>query len=141
MPYGTWEVLREGSDCAILAVGVMCERAVAAAELLAAEGLDVTVINCRFIKPLDHSMLEDLVDKHRLLVTVEDGTMVNGFGAHVSSVVQCLASDVRVVVVGVPDGTYEHASRAQQLSDVGLTGEGIADTVRSRAAQESLSTA
>ena len=119
----------------------MCERAVAAAELLAAEGLDVTVVNCRFIKPLDMVMLGDLVDSHRLLVTVEDGTVVNGFGAYVCSVVEGLASEVRVVAVGVPDGTYEHASRGQQLAEVGLTGEGIANTVRAWAAEESLSTA
>ncbi len=119
----------------------MCAPAVAAAELLAKEGLDVTVVNCRFIKPLDEAMLGDLVGTHRLLVTVEDGTAVNGFGAYVSSVVECLASEVRVVVVGVPDDTYEHASRGQQLAEVGLTAEGIADTVRARAAQESLSTA
>ncbi len=141
VPYGTWEMLREGSDCAVLAVGVMCEPAMAAAELLAAEGLDVSVVNCRFLKPLDENMLRDLIDTHRLLVTVEDGTVVNGFGAHLSSIVQRLASDVRVVVVGVPDATYEHAARAQQLAEVGLTGEGIADTVRAWAAQESLSTA
>ncbi len=139
--YGSWEVLRVGSDCAILAVGVMCERAVAAADLLASDGLDVSVVNCRFIKPLDEAMLRELLGSHRLVVTVEDGTVVNGFGAYVSSVVERMTSDARVVVVGVPDGTYEHAPRAQQLAEVGLTGEGIAQTVRALAAEESLSTA
>ena len=139
--YGTWEVLREGKDCAILAVGVMCRPAVEAAELLEADGLDVSVINCRFIKPIDHALLATLVENHRLLVTVEDGTKVNGFGAYVSSIVHDLTADVRVDVMGVPDRTYEHAPRARQLEWVGLTAEGIADCVRARAAEKSLSTA
>ena len=139
--YGTWEVLRDGKDCAILAVGVMCQPAMGAAELLKAEGLDVSVINCRFIKPIDRTLLESTVQDHRLLVTVEDGTVVNGFGAHVSSVVHGMAADVRVDVMGVPDNTYEHAARGRQLEWVGLTAEGIANNVRARAAETSLSTA
>ena len=139
--YGTWEVLREGKDCAILAVGVMCQPAVEAAELLEADDLDVSVINCRFIKPIDHPMLATIVENHKLLVTVEDGTKVNGFGAYVSSIVHDLTADVRVDVMGVPDRTYEHAARGRQLEWVGLTAEGIADNVRARAAEKSLSTA
>ncbi len=138
IPYGTWELLREGRDCAILATGVMCEPAMAAAELLDADGFDVSVMNCRFFKPLDMVMLEALLSSHRLLVTVEDATVVNGFGAYVAAMVERLAPDVRVAVVGAADRTYEHASRAQQLAEVGLTGEGIADKLRAWAAEESL---
>jgi len=139
VPYGTWEVLRKGKDCALLAVGVMCQPALAAAEALAAEGLDVTVVNCRFLKPMDREVLDALVREHRLLVSVEDGTVVNGFGATLAAVVQATAPEVRVVTLGVPDRTYEHAPRAQQLDEVGLTGSGIAARVRALAAEESLS--
>jgi len=139
VPYGTWEVLRKGKDCALLAVGVMCQPALAAAEALAADGLDVTVVNCRFLKPMDREVLDALVHDHRLLVTVEDGTVVNGFGAALAAVVQTTAPEVRVVTLGVPDRTYEHAPRAQQLDEVGLTGSGIAARVRALAAEESLS--
>ncbi len=139
VPYGTWEVLRKGKDCAILAVGVLCQPALGAAELLAAEGLDVAVINCRFLKPMDRAMLDALVRDHRLLVTVEDGTVVNGFGASVAAVTQTTAPEVRVVTLGVPDRTYEHAPRAQQLEEVGLTAQGIAARIRALAAEESLS--
>ena len=137
IPYGTWEVLRPGKECAILAVGVMCPLALEAAGMLAADGFDVSVVNCRFIKPLDRAMLETLVRDHRILVTVEDGTAVNGFGAYLSTVVAEIAPDVRVVVMGAEDRTYEHASRQAQLAEVGLTGRGIADRVRVAAAQES----
>ena len=137
IPYGTWEVLRQGKDCAILAVGVMCQPAMEAAGLLAADGLDPTVVNCRFLKPMDHAMLEQLVRDHRVLVTVEDGVRVNGFGASLAVVVEELAPQARVVVLGAEDRTYEHASRAAQLAEVGLTGRGIADRVRVAAAEES----
>jgi 1-deoxy-D-xylulose-5-phosphate synthase len=139
VPYGSWEVLRKGKDCALLAVGVMCQPALAAADALAAEGLDVTVVNCRFLKPMDREVLDAVMREHRLLVSVEDGAVVNGFGAALAAVVQTTAPEVRVVTLGVPDRTYEHAPRAQQLAEVGLTGPGIAARVRALAAEESLS--
>jgi len=138
VPYGTWELLRKGKDCAILAVGVMCKPALDAADALAADGIAATVVNARFLKPMDREMLEGLYHSHKLLVTVEDGTVVNGFGAALAALVQTTAPDVRVVALGVPDRTYEHAPRAQQLADVGLTGEGIAARIRALAAEESL---
>jgi len=137
IPYGTWEILRKGKDCAILAVGVMCKPA-----MEAAEALNATLVNARFLKPMDREMLDAVVRDHKLLVTVEDGTVVNGFGAALAAVVQTTAppSDVRVVALGVPDRTYEHAPRAQQLEEVGLTGAGIAARIRALAAEESLTT-
>ncbi len=118
IPYGTWEILRRGKEC----------------------GLDVTVVNARFLKPMDRETLDALARDHKLLVTVEDGTVVNGFGAAVAALVQTTAPDQRVVALGVPDRTYEHAPRAQQLADVGLTGAGIAARIRALAAEESLTT-
>jgi 1-deoxy-D-xylulose-5-phosphate synthase len=138
VPYGSWELLRQGKECALLAVGVMCQPALAAAEALAADGLDVTVVNCRFVKPIDRAVLAALVRDHRLLVPVEDGTVGNGFGAYVAGLVAMLAPEVRVVPLGVPDGPYEHAPRAQQLAAVGLTGPGIAARIRALAAEDSL---
>jgi 1-deoxy-D-xylulose-5-phosphate synthase len=136
--YGTWELLRKGRECALLAVGAMCQPALAAAEQLTAEGLDVTVVNCRFVKPVDRELLDTLLRDHRLLVTVEDATVTNGFGAHLAGLVQTIAPETRVVPLGVPDATYEHAPRAQQLAQVGLTGSGIAARVRALAAEASL---
>ena len=141
VPYGSWDMLRQGRDCAILAVGVMCEPAIAAADLLAKTGLDVSVVNCRFLKPMDLATLEAVLREHRVLVTVEDGTRVNGFGAAVAAHVAEVAPDVRVGVLGVPDRTWEHAARAAQLAAAGLTPEGIADKVRQLAQRESFSPA
>jgi 1-deoxy-D-xylulose-5-phosphate synthase len=139
LPYGTWELLRQGRECAILAVGVMCAPALDAAELLRAEGLDVSVVSCRFLKPLDRAMLELLVRDHRVLVTVEDGVAVNGFGATVATQVGELAPEVRVGVLGAADRTWEHASRSAQLAEAGLDAPSIAAKVRALAAQESFS--
>jgi 1-deoxy-D-xylulose-5-phosphate synthase len=141
VPYGTWEMLRQGRDCAILAVGVMCEPAMAAADLLAKDGLDVSVVNCRFLKPMDGAMLETVLHEHRVVVTVEDGALVNGFGAALAARVAELAPEARVGVLGVPDRTWEHAARAAQLAAAGLTPEGIADKVRQLAQRESFSPA
>jgi 1-deoxy-D-xylulose-5-phosphate synthase len=138
VPYGTWEILRKGKDGAILAVGVMCQPALAAAEQLAGDGWDLTVVNCRFLKPLDRVTLDALVHDHQLLLTVEDGTVVNGFGAYLAGMVETTAPGVRVVPLGVPDRIYEHAPRAQQLAEVGLTAEGIVTRFRALAAEESL---
>jgi 1-deoxy-D-xylulose-5-phosphate synthase len=136
--YGTWEILRRGRECALLAVGVMCRPALEAAELLAADGFDITVVNCRFLKPMDRAVLEALARDHKLFVTVEDGSVVNGFGATLAGIMQTTAPDVRVVPLGVPDRTYEHAPRAKQLEEVGLTGAGLAARIRVLAAEESL---
>ena len=138
--YGTWEVLREGSDCAILAVGTMCQPALDAVALLKEDGLDPTVVNCCFIKPLDEAMLIQLAGSHRLFVTVEEGTDVNGFGSYVATRVASIAPATRVAVMGIPDEMYQHATRERQLQEVSLTAEGIAAKVRVCATEESLTT-
>ncbi|MEX0892754.1 MAG: 1-deoxy-D-xylulose-5-phosphate synthase [Gemmatimonadota bacterium] len=129
--WGTWEVLRRGRDVAILAVGTMVLPALEAARALEAEGLDVTVINCRFLKPMDEAALSDAIARHTVLVTVEEGTEVNGFGATVARRVGELAGGTppRVEVVGVPDRVIEHASRGEQLAELGLDAAGIARRV------------
>jgi 1-deoxy-D-xylulose-5-phosphate synthase len=124
-------VLRKGhDDVAILAVGTMVAEATQAAETLAAEGLDVTVVNCRFLKPVDQLSLAALMHDHRTLLVVEEGTVVNGFGAYLASVVERLEPSVRVIAHGVPDRVVYAASRARQLAQCGLDAAGIAAKVR-----------
>ncbi len=130
IPYGTWEVLRTGSEVAILAVGTLVGAAEEAADALAAEGLHVTVVNCRYLKPYDEITLSALLTKHRQLLVVEEGTVVNGFGAYMAGVVSRLEPSVRVVAHGVPDRYIEQASRARQLAICGLDAAGIAERVR-----------
>ncbi len=138
VPYGTWERLRRGKDVAILAVGTMVPPAHEAAELLAADGIDCAVINARFLKPLDLSMLEALVQEHRTIVTVEEGTIVNGFGAYLAETLQTTHPETRVVALGVPDRLIEQAPRIEQLELFGLTAAGIARRITALQLEESL---
>jgi 1-deoxy-D-xylulose-5-phosphate synthase len=138
VPYGTWEQLRSGKDIAILAVGTMVRPAQEAAELLAPDGIDCAVVNARFIKPLDHAMLELLLQEHRTLVTIEEGTIVNGFGAYLAETLQTTHPEVRVVALGIPDRLIEQAPRVEQLEACGLTAAGIARRITALAHEESL---
>ncbi len=138
VPYGSWERLRAGKDVAILAVGTMVQPAQQAAELLAADGIDCAVINARFLKPLDLSMLESLLQQHRTIVTVEEGTIVNGFGAYLSETLQTTHPETRVVALGVPDRLIEQAPRLEQLEWFGLTAAGIARRITALQHEESL---
>jgi 1-deoxy-D-xylulose-5-phosphate synthase len=130
VPYGTWEVLRRGTDVAVLAVGATVRPALAAAETLAAEGLNITVVNCRYLKPYDELTLAAVVADHRQILVVEDATVVNGFGAYMAATVAGMDTAVRVTPHGVPDRFIEQAPRARQLAYVGLDASGIAQRVR-----------
>ena len=138
VPFGTWEVVRHGKDVAILAVGTMVSNSLAAAESLAAEGLDVTVVNCRYLKPYDEVTLAAILSEHRQILVVEEGTVVNGFGAFMTSVIARHDASVRVHAHGVPDRIIYAASRAKQLATLGLDAAGIADRVRALHESEAL---
>jgi len=138
VPYGTWEVLRQGSEVAILAVGTMVRASLAAAERLAADGLDLTVVNCRFLKPHDEVTLAAILANHRQILVVEEGTVINGFGAYITAVIERQEPAVRVHTHGVPDRIIHAAARARQLAMLGLDAEGIARRVRALHESEAL---
>lgn len=129
-PYATWEVVRQGREFAILAVGTMVDTALAAADVLSSEGLEVTVVNCRYLKPYDEVTLNAVLAEHTHVLTVEEGAVVNGFGAYMAAIIQRLAPSVRVGTHGVPDRIVYAASRRNQLASLGLDAPGIADRVR-----------
>ena len=134
---GKGELLREGRDAAILAVGHMVQPAVEAAERLAAEGLEVAVVNARFVKPLDEEMLLALADTTGCVVTVEDHFLAGGFG---SAVLELLAdrgrSHVKVGRLGVPDGVHQHGPQELLRAKFGIDADGIANRVRELIASE-----
>jgi 1-deoxy-D-xylulose-5-phosphate synthase len=138
VPPGTWEVLRRGEKVAILAVGTMVGESLKAADALAAEGLPVTVVNCRYLKPYDATTLTALLATHQQLLVVEEGTVVNGFGAFMASVVAAHDPSVRVHALGVPDQIVYAASRPRQLALCGIDAAGIAARVRALHETEAL---
>ena len=128
LPIGEGEVLRTGDDLLLLAVGTMVYPAMQAAQLLSEHGVDCTVFNARFIKPLDPQII-DLSRKIGRVVTLEEGTINGGFG---SAVLEVLAEQevlVPVTCIGIPDTFVTHATRSELLKDLGLTGAGIAERV------------
>jgi len=123
---GKAEVLREGDDVAILALGSMVAPAVEAAKRLEADGVRAAVVNARFCKPLDRTLILSLAARTGRIVTVEEHALMGGFG---SAVLECLAeaglANVRVKRLGVPDRFIEHAKPEEQLAQCGLTPAGI----------------
>ena len=136
--HASWDVVRRGKDFAILAVGTMVLQSLAAADQLAKEGIDVTVVNCRYLKPFDELTLDAVLAGHRMILTVEEGTMINGFGAFMASVIARRDAGVRVSVLGVPDRIIHAASRKKQLAECGLDAAGIASRVRALLESEAM---
>ncbi|MDZ7338399.1 MAG: 1-deoxy-D-xylulose-5-phosphate synthase [candidate division KSB1 bacterium] len=126
VPIGTSECLRSGQDIAFLALGPLVYRCLEVAERLAKQDIDCTVINARFLKPLDELMLRQVAERHQLLVTAEDNTVVGGFG---SAVGEWLADHgfghVRLLRLGLPDQFVPHGTLKELHAHVGLDVEGI----------------
>jgi 1-deoxy-D-xylulose-5-phosphate synthase len=128
----TWEVLRNGADCVILATGTMVLSSVAAAELLDARGVRCTVVNCRFLKPYDRDLFDEMVRSHPAVLTVEEGQISNGFGAFMAREIDALdlPTPPRVSALGIPDAFIAHGARDGLLREIGLDPAGIAERVR-----------
>ncbi len=122
---GSWELLKDGKDGVILAVGYTVYQALRASEELLREGLDFAVVNARFVKPMDEELLEKLSQKFDLFITVEDNVVMGGFG---SGVLEWLAGRgymKRVLLIGVPDRFIEHGNQNLLRNLVGMDAEGI----------------
>lgn len=129
---GKSETIRWGTDGAIIACGAILQQAIAAAELLKQEGIDVAVVNARFIKPLDIEMLSQVFEECRFVVTVEEGALAGGFGSAVLEAACQQGWDTRILrTLGLPDRFIEHGERNELLADLGLNASGIAATCRS----------
>lgn len=128
---GKSEIIQWGTDGAIIACGAMLQQAIAAAELLKRDGLNVAIINARFIKPLDMQMLTKVFDECRFVVTVEEGALMGGFGSAVLETACEQGWDTRIMrTLGIPDRFIEHGDRNELLADAGIDPAGIAKTCR-----------
>ncbi len=126
---GSMSVLREGDDVALLAIGKMVAVASEAAERLRTEGIGCTVVDARFVKPLDAG-IPALAARHRALVTVEDGTTIGGFGDAVLEALANAGVSVPVLRLGLPDSFIEHGAQSLLLHKFGLDVDGIAEAAR-----------
>ena len=122
---GKSEWIRRGSRVALLAIGTMVETAMEVEELLAKDGIDATVINLRFAKPLDYEMLDEVLDYHSLIVTMEENVLSGGVGEHICRYVELHSTGVRVIACGIPDKFIHQGSIKELLEETGLDAQSI----------------
>jgi 1-deoxy-D-xylulose-5-phosphate synthase len=129
---GKGEILRDGGEVAIVAYGSMVHPSLAAAEQLSKERIETTVVNARFVKPLDAPLLLALARTKRLIVTVEEAYLAGGFGSAVLELLEenGLQDKVRVVRMGIPDRLITHGDAKLLLAKYGLDADGIYNRVK-----------
>lgn len=131
LPLGKSELLIDGDDICILALGNMVVKAQEAARELATENISVEVINARFVKPLDSDMLDRLANKFSNIITIEDGQRIGGFG---SAVIEYYheneINNVQVTNLGIPDKFIHHATQDELHAELGLDKEGLKKQVK-----------
>lgn len=136
IPIGTWETIQSGDSAAILAIGPMVKVAEEAAELLKREGRHVRVVNARFVKPLDETMLAQLAHERIPTLVLEEGSEMGGLGGAVLEYyARSGLTHGPVQIAGVPDLFVEHASIKEQRQEYGLTAEQVAAKLRAAAAR------
>lgn len=121
---GKAEIRRQGQDIAILAFGSMLGEA-----LIAAEKINATVVNMRFVKPLDTQTLKSIAETHRLIVTIEENVIAGGAGSGVNEYLLASKLQNRVINLGLPDHFVEHGSTQQLLAECGLDAAGIISAI------------
>jgi 1-deoxy-D-xylulose-5-phosphate synthase len=125
IPIGKAEIRREGKGIAILAFGVMLEPA-----LEAAEELNATVVNMRFVKPIDEDMILKMAETYDLLVTFEENMVQGGAGIAVNEVLSAQGVTQAIINYGMPDRLIQHGSREDMLNDAKLTKEGLLEFIQ-----------
>jgi 1-deoxy-D-xylulose-5-phosphate synthase len=130
IPVGKSEVLKYGDDVAILALGASVIPSLDAATNLAAQGIEATVINARFAKPLDTVLINEIAGRVKRIVTVEENVLAGGFGSAVAGLLQQSSRyDLTIKTIGIPDEFVEHGTQAVLRAKYHLDGKGIAQKV------------
>ncbi|OIU71108.1 1-deoxy-D-xylulose-5-phosphate synthase [Rossellomorea aquimaris] len=130
IPIGEWEVLKDGTEVAVLTFGTTIPMALEAANELEEQGISVRVINARFIKPMDEEMLKSIFEEDIPVLTIEEAVLQGGFGSAVLEYVQ--EKGIRNAVVeriGIPDYFIEHGSVKELLNEIGMTKENVMDRI------------
>ncbi|MFA7405427.1 MAG: 1-deoxy-D-xylulose-5-phosphate synthase [Pelobacteraceae bacterium] len=131
LPLGRAEVLCEGDAAAILALGTMVQPALEAAAILGSEGMSLTVVNARFVKPLDESLIIAMAEKYGILITIEENALLGGFGSAVLELLeQRGVSGTRVLRLGYPDSYIPQGEQHELRTMLGLDCPGITASIR-----------
>jgi 1-deoxy-D-xylulose-5-phosphate synthase len=130
IPIGSWEVLKDGDDVAILTFGTTIPMALEAWEILAKSGVSARVINARFIKPLDSKMLKELYAEKMPILTLEEAVLQGGFGSAVLEHAADHQANVIIDRMGIPDCFIEHGSVTKLLEEIGITTPDLVERVK-----------
>ncbi len=130
VPIGKWEELVEGDEVVVIGIGYTVYQALKSAEDLYREGIRIGVVNGRFAKPIDEDMMDKITGRYEVIVTVEDNTVIGGFGSAVLEWLARRGIAKKVINLGVPDIFIEHGNQKILRNKVGIDAEGITETVR-----------
>jgi 1-deoxy-D-xylulose-5-phosphate synthase len=125
LPIGRGEVLREGGDLTIIAIGATVLPSIRASEILAETGIEATLINARFVKPLDEALILDAARRTGIVLTVEEAMLAGGFGSAVMELLTREGVSARVDCLGLPDRFFDHASQQSLRKQAGIDAESI----------------
>lgn len=132
LPIGKGEIIIEGKDVALLAVGRMVGIAEKAVGHLRKTGIEATLVNARFVKPMDEELIDRLADETGLIVTLEENSIRGGFGSGVLEHLNNIGrKDVRLLILGLPDAFITHGTISQLMKEIGLDSESIASKISS----------
>jgi 1-deoxy-D-xylulose-5-phosphate synthase len=130
IPIGTWEILKEGEDLTIIACGNMVYPALDVAEELEKEGIAIGVINGRFIKPMDTNLLSEVASKTKKIMTLEENTLMGGFGSGVMELLSREEISIPIKSMGIPDTFITHGSQKTLRKALGIDREGIKKAIK-----------
>lgn len=128
--YGKSELIYKGNEAAIIAVGSMVKTAVEVADRLEAEGKSITLVNARFISPMDEEMIDRLASSHRMIITIEENVRNGGFGQKVADYLLETGKQVKFMNISLPDMFIEHGGVSELQKQLGMDSESITEKIR-----------
>lgn len=128
---GTYEVLEEGKDVLVLAIGNMVKKALNVREILLKDNINPTIVNARFLKPMDENLLHELLKNHSKVVTIEDNVVSGGFGSRINKfVIDNNYNNIKIENIGIPDKFVEHGNVDELFETIGMSDEQIAQRIK-----------
>ncbi|WP_297136645.1 1-deoxy-D-xylulose-5-phosphate synthase [Terrisporobacter sp.] len=127
---GTYEVLEKGKDILVLAIGNMVKKALEAKEILLNDNVNPTIVNARFLKPMDETLLHELLKKHDKVITIEDNIVDGGFGSRINKFILDNNYNVKIENIGIPDEYVEHGDVEKLFETIGMSSEQIAIRIK-----------
>lgn len=130
--FGKGEIIKSGCEIALLGVGKMVDSCIKIAEILSEEGIDITVINARFVKPFDKELLDDICKNHKLIVTLEDNVKIGGYGSYINDYLNTKGYLGEVINLGYPDKFIEHGSIDELMKANNMDTDSVLELIKSK---------